>query len=169
MIARDIESSRMAITVRPLREDEGRVYLEIVNSAIRGLAVSHYPPEAIEGWVVPVTDETLHDLMLNRDHEIRLIAELDGKPVGIGALILEESELRACYVAPQAVRHGCGAMLVQEIERLAREGGLTHLHLAASLNAEAFYAAHGYEVRERSHVVLANGHQMAAVWMEKNL
>jgi hypothetical protein len=89
----------MPIAVRPPRADEGRIYLEIVNSAIRGLAVSHYPPDVIDGWVVAVTDETVRDLMLNSDHEIRLIAELDGKAVGIGALILERSELRACYMS----------------------------------------------------------------------
>jgi GNAT superfamily N-acetyltransferase len=93
-----------------------------VNRSIRGLAVSHYPRDAIEGWVVPVTDETLRDLMLNRDHEVRLVAELDGKPVGIGALIVERSELRACYVAPQAARRGCGSALVQQIERRQRRG-----------------------------------------------
>ena len=64
---------------------------------------------------------------------------------------------------------GCGSALVHEIERLARGHGLTRLDLAASLNAEAFYAAHGYEVRERSEVVLRNGHRMAAVWMGKHL
>ena len=46
----------MPIAVRPLRADEGRIYLEIVNAAIRGLAVSHYPPDAIAGGVVSVTD-----------------------------------------------------------------------------------------------------------------
>lgn len=159
----------MAFTVRPLRTDEGRVYLSIVNGAIRGLAVGHYAPDIIEGWVVRITDDSVRDLMRNPDHEIRLIAELDGTPVGIGALVLEKSELRACYVLPDAARQGCGSALVREIERLARENSLTRLALAASLNAEAFYAALGYVVRERSDVTLANGHRMPAVWMEKTL
>ena len=159
----------MPISVRPLRDDEGRVYLNIVNSAIRGLAAGHYSPDAIEGWVVPVTDETVRDLMLNADHEIRLVVELDGNPVGIGALVLERSELRACYVSPQAARRGCGSTLVREIERLARLNGLTRLELAASINAEPFYAAHGYSVRDRNEIVLRNGHRLAAVLMEKHL
>jgi putative acetyltransferase len=159
----------MSIRVRPLRADELRTHLEIVNSAILGLAVTHYPPETINAWIVPVTDETLCDLTSNTDHEMRLVAELDGTVVAIGAVILERSELRACYVAPHAVRRGCGSALVQEMERIAREHGLTRLELAASLNAEPFYAAHGYHVRERSEVTLRNGHRMAAVWMTKSL
>ena len=66
-----------------------------MNSAIRGLAATHYSPETIDGWVVPITDETLRDLVANADHELRLVAELDGSVVGIGALIRERSELRA--------------------------------------------------------------------------
>jgi putative acetyltransferase len=159
----------MPIKVRPLGADEGRLYLDIVNSAIRGLAVSHYAADTIEGWVVPVTDEAVTDLMMNADQEIRLVAELDELPAGIAALILARSELRACYVSPHAARRGCGSALVREIERIARSNGVTHLDLAASINAEPFYAAHGYEVRERSEVVLRNGHRMPAVWMTKAL
>jgi putative acetyltransferase len=157
------------IVIRSLRADEIRVYLDIVNSAILGLAVDHYPPETIAGWVVPITDETIRDVTLNTEGEIRFVAELDEVPVGIGALVLERSELRACYVVPNAARRGCGSAIVREMERVARENGLTRLNLAASLNAEPFYAAQGYKVRERSEVVLRNGHRMPAVWMEKNL
>ena len=157
------------VTVRPLRADEGRIYLEIVNSAIQGLACSHYSPDVIVQWTVPINDETLRDLTLNAEGEIRLVAELDGTPVGIGALVVERSELRACYVHPSAARRGCGSALVREIERLAGEHGLGHLELAASLNAEAFYVAQGYQLRTRSEVRLRNGFVMQAVWMEKAL
>jgi putative acetyltransferase len=157
------------ITVRPLRDEELGLYLEIHERAIRGLASSHYPPDIIEGWAVAVTGDTLAELQRNPDRELRLIAELDGTPVGMGALVVEKSELRACYVAPEGARRGCGSALVREIERLARASGVTHLDLAASLNAEPFYAAHGYRVTERSEVVLGNGTRMPAVWMTKTL
>jgi putative acetyltransferase len=157
------------ITVRPLRADEGRIYLEIVNSAIQGLACSHYSPEVLAQWTVPINADTLRDLMLNTDGEIRLVAELDGTPAGVGALVVERSELRACYVHPSAARRGCGSALVRKIERLASEHGLSHLELAASLNAEAFYAAQGYAVRTRSDVRLRTGFVMQAVRMEKAL
>jgi putative acetyltransferase len=159
----------MAITVRPMRPHEGRMYLEIVASAIRGLAASHYSPDVIEGWAPSATDQDVNEIMMNADGEIRLMAELDGEVVGIGALVVPRSELRACYVAPHAARRGCGSALLREIERLARDYGVTRLELAASLNAEPFYATHGYEVRERSEVVLGNGHRMPAVWMGKSL
>jgi putative acetyltransferase len=158
-----------AVCVRPLRAGEERRYLSIVNHAIRALASSHYSPDAIAGWVVPESDENLQELRLNPDREIRLLAELDGLPVGTGALVVERCELRACYVSPEAARRGCGRALVQHIERIAREHGLTRLEVASSVNAEPFYASLGYQVRERSEVVLRNGHRLAAVKMEKIL
>ena len=159
----------MAVTVRPLRDEEVRLYLEIHERAIRGLAGSYYSQDAIEGWVVPATDENVRRLTLNADGEIRLVAELDGRPVGIGALVLATAELRAVYVSPEGARHGCGSALVREIERIARDGDVARLTLYASLNAEPFYAALGYSVVERTEVGLPNDHRMAAVVMGKDL
>lgn len=159
----------MALTVRPLRDDEVRLYLEIHERAIRGLAGSHYSRGDIEGWVVPATEENLRVVARNPDGEIRLLAELDGKAIGIGAVVLAESELRAVYVLPESARRGCGSALVREIERIARNNGLDRLTLHASLNAERFYADLGYDVLERTEVALPNDHHIAVVRMGKDL
>lgn len=158
------------IVVRPMRDDEARSFLDIQRAAVRGLAAGDYPESAIEAWApLPVTDTALAFFRLNHDDEIRLVAELDGEPAGIGALVLADSELRACYVAPPAARRGVGSALVAEIERLARRNGLTHLRLLSSLTAEPFYRSLGYEVEERVEHALGAGGRMAAVKMRKRL
>jgi putative acetyltransferase len=97
-----------------------------------------------------------------------LIAELAGQPAGLGALVIANSELRACYVVPEAARQGVGTALVTEIERLARSHGLDRLELLASLNAEPFYSALGYE--SIGHTVLTlRGQPMDAVKMSRRL
>ena len=106
------------VTVRHLRDDELNLYLEVIERSVRGLAASHYSQDDIEAWVVPPTDENLRHLALNADREIRLVGELDGEPVGIGALVLEGSELRAVYVCPEGTRRGCGSALLHEISGL---------------------------------------------------
>ena len=58
---------------------------------------------------------------------------------------------------------------MREIERIAGDHGVTRLTLNASLNAERFYAAVGYEAIERTEVALPNGHRLAAVRMGKDL
>ena len=159
----------MAVTVRPLGAGEARTFLQIHSRSIRGLAAGHYPQEVIEAWTVPVTEETIRGFLDNPDHEIRLVAELNGEPAGIGALVVQTSELRGCYVVPEASRKGVGAALVAEIERLARTYGLERLELLASVNAEPFYSSLGYQSEQRTEHVLRTGQAMAAVRMSKML
>jgi putative acetyltransferase len=97
------------------------------------------------------------------------VAEIDGEPAGIGAIVVSNSELRACYVAPGAARCGVGSALVAEIERIAREHRLDHLHLESSITAEPFYSALGYRVESRGELLLSPNVSMAAVKMRKRL
>ena len=95
----------MIVAVRPLRKGEGRLFLQMHGRSIRGLAAGHYPPAVLDAWTVPLTEDRLRSFEDNRDGETRLIAEIDGKPVGLGALVVKNSELRACYVVPEAARN----------------------------------------------------------------
>jgi putative acetyltransferase len=160
----------LQIVVREMRSADARAFLEVHHAAVRGTAVVDYPPKVIEAWApMPVTEAAAERVRENPENEYRLIAEMDGQVVGIGALALESSELRACYVAPAAGRRGVGSALVHEIERAARERGLSRLQLDSSITAEAFYRKLGYEVHERTEHVLHNGQRMACVSMRKSL
>jgi ribosomal protein S18 acetylase RimI-like enzyme len=159
----------MAVTVRLMRPDEGRIFLQIHSRAIRGLAARHYPGSVIEAWALPATDENVKRLLSNPDGEIRLIAELDREPVGLGSLVVASSEVRSCYVMPKASRRGVGSALMLEMERLAMENGLVEVNLTSSTNAEPFYRALGYEVVDKVEHRLRSGPRMAAVTMRKRL
>ena|SRR5437588_1756281 len=160
----------MSVSIRHMRPEEARRFLEIHHESVRGIAVKDYPASVIDAWApLPITDEVVERFLRNRDDEVRLIAEIDGQPVGIGALVLGNSELRACYVVPSAARRGVGAAIVAEIERIAREHRLGYLRLESSLTAEPFYTTLGYAVEERGEHVLESGVPMAAVKMRKQL
>lgn len=159
----------MAVVVRALRVDEASIALDIHARSVHGLAAGHYPPEIVFAWAVPPTDANIQAFADNVDGEIRVLAELDGRPVGWGALVAAGCELRACYVVPDVARQGVGTALVTAIERLAKAMGLDRLALLASVNAEPFYASLGYESQGRTEHVLPTGHAMAAVRMTKRL
>lgn len=158
----------MAVIVRPLRPDEARLFLDLHGRSIRGLAAAYYPQQVIDAWTVPLTEAFLRSFIANPDNEIRLIAEFVGEPAGIGALVVARSELRACYVVPEAARRGVGTALVREMERLALAHGLEQLELLASLNAEPFYASLGFSA-DGTTELLMRGQPMAAVKMHKRL
>ena len=58
-----------------------------------------------------MTEAMLEHFYVNPDKEIRLVAEIDGEIVGMGALVIAPNELRACYVLPNAIRKGVGSRL----------------------------------------------------------
>ncbi len=158
------------VVVREMRPEDARAFLEVHHAAVRGTAAKDYPLAVIDGWApMPLADDAIERVRANHDHEYRLIAEMDGRVVGIGSLVFENFELRACYVAPEAGRKGVGSALVREIERAARKKGLLFLELDSSVTAEPFYRREGYEVSERGEHILRNGQRMACVKMRKSL
>jgi putative acetyltransferase len=160
----------MPTLIRGMRLEDARAFLEIHHAAVRGLAPRDYSPDVIDAWApMPILDEHVERVRSNPDGEMRLIAERDGRIVGIGCLIAGNGELRACYVAPEASRRGVGSAIVGAIESAAREQGIAHLDVDSSVTAEPFYAVLGYEARERSEHILPNGLRMACVKMRKRL
>jgi putative acetyltransferase len=129
------------VSVRRMEGDDARAFLEMHRSSVHGVACVDYPPEVIEAWSPPVTDERISAFLENPDKEVRFVADLDGEIVGIGAVVLESNELRACYVAPGGVRKGVGTQIVQELERVARANGVRSFNLVSSVTAEPFYNA----------------------------
>ena len=160
----------MSITVRRLRPDETRTYLEIHRASVRGIAARDYPTEIIDAWApVPVTDAAVEAAMANPNREIRVAAIADGQIVGIGAVVPRNLELRACYVLPAAARAGVGRTIVSELENIARREDAAFLTLESSLTAQPFYEAMGYKLIEMGEHLLGAGLPMACAKMRKDL
>lgn len=155
------------ISIRSAGGADARIFLETLNRSIREVASADYAPEVIEAWVIPIDEKSLSRYAENPEGELRIIAELDGAPVGIGATVIANSELRACYVASEGLRQGVGTALVYELERLGKASGLTHFLLSGTITAEAFYNSLGYRSLKRIEHTTSGGARMAAVEMSK--
>jgi len=156
------------VVVRPMADGDARAFAEIHHAAVHGLAARDYPADVIAAWALPVDDAVIARIAANPDREVRFIAEHDGAPVGLGALVVQNSELRACYVAPAAARLGVGTALIGAIEERARREGLAYLWLNASLNAAPFYRALGYRDLGPGVHRLRTGVEMPCVRMRKD-
>jgi putative acetyltransferase len=153
-----------------MRPDDAQVFLEVHHASVREIAAKDYPPAVIEAWThLRLTEDAIERVRANEGNEFRLVAELDGRIVGIAALVIQNAELRACYVAPEASRKGVGSALVRKLERVAHDRGLAFLELDSSVTAEPFYAALGYEALERGQHFLGHGQPMACVKMRKEI
>jgi DNA-binding MarR family transcriptional regulator/GNAT superfamily N-acetyltransferase len=99
-----------------------------------------------------------------------LVAYLRQEPVGCGALKFHgdaPAELKRMWVAPQARGLGVGRRLLHELERHAREAGVTVLRLETNrtlTEAIALYRRAGYQ-----EVAAFNDEPYAHHWFEKRL
>lgn len=160
----------MAIVIRPMETGDALAFLEVHRAAVRGTAAKDYPADVIDAWApIPLTPQNIERVNTNPDGEIRIIAELDGTVVAIGAIVPAIAELRACYVRPDASRMGVGSALVAELESMACRQGLSELSLDSSLTAEPFYLRRGYRVIGPGEHIFRSGFRMACVKMHKFL
>jgi amino-acid N-acetyltransferase len=86
---------------------------------------------------------------------VRFLTARDDQGVIVGVAGLEicgkSGLLRSLVVDAHARRHGLGAQLTLNVERLAGSLGVENLYLLTN-TAERFFSAHGYERFERARV-----------------
>ena len=154
----------MNINIRPAAVEDRQALWQVHTSATRQTAKSHYDAAQIEAWAGRLTPE-------GYGAEPRhFVAEAEGRVVGFGEINLEAAEIEAVFVAPDCGRCGIGRRLLQFLEDLAAQRGLTHLVLDASLNAVTFYEKAGYRQTEPTVQVLGkDAVEVPGMLMTKNL
>jgi putative acetyltransferase len=129
-------------------------------ASIIGLGPEAYGEHQVEAWASGCGSAD-YEAAIRSDELTQVVADRDGVVVGFGSLSWETpdsygtdvgAEVTAVYVLPSVARRGVGTELYAELERRAREAGVTGLGLSASLPAVPFYESHGYDrVSEYDH------------------
>ena len=148
----------MSITIRPATTEDRQALWQVHTEAIRQTARSHYDAAQIEAWAGRLTPEGYHldpDCFFVAETEKAETekaetekAETEGSVVGFEELNLKAGKIEAVFVAQDYGRRGIGRQILQALEEVAAQRGLTHLVLDASLNAVAFYEVMGYRQKE---------------------
>jgi GNAT superfamily N-acetyltransferase len=141
------------------------------HDAVWKTAGNHYSPDILEAWAAKLSDSSYEQVrreILDKQLVV-VVAERLSRIAGFGMLVPADEEVRAVYVNPSFARQGVGTAILQHLEDLAREDKVLRLNLAASLNAERFYAKHGFEIVQRTTHRLRAGKEMACVRMTKQL
>ncbi len=155
--------------IRPATASDAEGIIGVHYAAVQETAA--YPPDVIANWSPPPSEARFEHIRraIDSGDALLVIAEVDSAVVGFGSVVPDQNELRAVYVHPDFGRRGIGSLILNQLERLAVERGVNHLALDASINSEAFYRQHGYEVIERGSHRFGSGFEMACVKMRKRL
>ena len=151
------------ITIRPATPDDGAGIVEMRHNAIQNVPTTYYDQFTLDEW------SEFSEGSMSNSAAVRIVAVTNSEIVGYGELVTKENLLGACYVLSSAGGKGVGRSIVAELERIAREHGITYLQVDSSLNAEWFYLCCGYRITERAKHIMPSGSVMDCVKMYKDL
>ncbi|HET7921423.1 MAG TPA: GNAT family N-acetyltransferase [Gammaproteobacteria bacterium] len=137
-------------------------------ASIRGLCGEAYDAETLERWAAN-PDGKRYQRMLQPGNLCLVALMPAGEICGFGSLQIEKARLASLFVHPDQAGTGVGALLLARLEALAREAGLDQLHVESSLNAQSFYARHGFELNRRGKYCMSTGLSMECAEMTKPL
>lgn len=161
----------MDFQVRPASLADAEAMLRAHQEAVRRTARAYYPPEVLDAWAAKLTEDSYDRVRreITSEAMIVLVAEADSQVIGFGMVVPSDEELRAVYVHPAYGRRAIGSAILKRLEELAIQRGVERLNVDSSINAETFYARHGYRVVECSVHRFQSGQEMACVKMTKGL
>ena len=97
-----------------------------------------------------------------------LLAEENSHVVGFSS-IDGTGTLHGIYVLPEYSQRGIGSELLARVESTAKQQGIKHISVTASLNSQCFYEKHGYQCLGSTSWPLGQGATIKAISMLKPL
>ena len=124
---------------------------------------NNYSVDQKNAWIEYNSVERIKSFLKDRK---TLCFYIDDKLVG--TISLKIDEILGFYVSHELRGKGFGSLLLKKVEQLARESGLTRIHLSATPSAIGFYKRHGY-VGMGEIIVTILGVDFEEIAMEKAL
>ena len=135
-------------------------------SALRNVCGQVYDAHLIDAWLAGKTRESY--LRALSEHPM-FVALCEERVIGFSRLDATTGEISAVYVRSDCLRRGVGGRLLQTLEDVALQRGLTRLSLRATLNAISFYTASGFVLDEMSSFSVGTGASLPCARMHKPL
>jgi predicted N-acetyltransferase YhbS len=132
--------------IRPARDGDAAAVSQVIRSALRETNAKDYAPEIIARIEKSFSSAAVRELIGKR----KMFVAVLGQEI-VGTASLDGKVVRSVFVAPNAQGRGIGSRLMGEIERAAREAGLSVLVVPSSVTAEQFYAKLGFKVLRDSY------------------
>lgn len=137
----------MSTAVRLAQPADAEGISQVILAALHSSDARDYPADVIARVATNFTPDAVLALLTRR---VVLVAIKDQVIVATAAL--DANVVRSVFVNPALQGQGIGRLLMIEIERRAREAGVTVLSVPSSLTAEPFYTKLGFQtVRDVFH------------------
>lgn len=152
--------------IREARVEDATATAEVHRRSIRELCSGDYSAQQIDAWIAGTSKDS-HLALINNPELRTYLAEEGGAVIGVGVCSPKQGTVNVLYVAPECVRAGVGAALLERLEKEIQATGGCRAELHSSLTSVSFYRARGYCERGTDARVLISGIDLPCVSMEK--
>jgi N-acetylglutamate synthase-like GNAT family acetyltransferase len=144
----------MAIQIRQATEADAVDAIITLRRSITELCVADHrnDPAEIERWLGNKTEDAWRNWIV-QDDAVVLVAERDGKIVGVGMATLS-GDIMLNYAHPEARFSGVSKVLLTGIETALRSHGVQHCRLESTITARSFYESCGFRPAAGNALVL---------------
>ena len=153
------------ITIRPFKPSDTKKLIQLFRDAVHAINIRHYSPDQVAVWAPEDIDENKWHTSLEKN--ITFVAEIDGKIVGF-ADMTHEGYLDRLYVHKDYQGRFIAVHLLREIEKAARELGLSKITTHCSITAKLPAKRMGFKV-VKEQTVVKKGVELINYVMEKEL
>lgn len=143
----------MTVSIRPYQAGDAEGMSRLYRRSVENVGRLDYSAEQVAAWAgLTPSPERLHQT--STDGRLMLVA-VDADGAAIGFIDLEaDGHIDLLYCAPEVKGAGVAAALYDELERMARQRGVTGLYSEASEAARRFFLKRGFvELHRRDLVV----------------
>ena len=154
----------MNFSYRPARATDIADLSALHRRAILAGGAACYAPVECESWAAGL-DRAFYENALAEATLFEVAVDASGIIAAFGAS--RGNEIWLMYTDAPCMGHGIGSALLARLEADIAAHGHAVMTLRASLNAEGFYAAHGWRAVETFGHTTRGGLVLAAVRMEK--
>lgn len=131
-------------TIRLAVREDAQAIHHLHTLSVSTLCRTHYSADLIEQWIARRTPEGYYEGI---DRGEMFVCESCGQMIGFGHAV--PGEVAAVFVHPDHACQGVGSRLLDHALSRAKRNHTGPITVVATLNAEAFYARHGFREKAR--------------------
>ena len=142
----------MNINIRPATVEDVDAIANIFVTSIRTLSSADYTNEQIE-TIVNLQNVESYLEEIKTKNIIIFVAETEAEIVGFGSISKNGRAISDLFVLPDYTRQGVGTLLLETLEQIALQKGVSKLWVMASLTAQPFYLSRGFRYEKDSALI----------------
>jgi GNAT superfamily N-acetyltransferase len=153
------------VVIRKAKGADARDVRAVRDAAILSGCSGHYQASLLTQWTAgPIDDGFIEDVETSFH-----VASIGDRIIATGKIDLKSGRIDAILVVPDCMRSGIGRAMLNYLEQLAIDAGLSRLTLDSTLNAAPFYRCCGYVGETISKYNSPRGISLDCIPMTKHL